>query len=547
MPEIDDILKKLDKIYTKLHVNEKYDNFIRLINTNSIVFTFILAIIALIQYGILGVVVILLVIYLSKYIIKYCFGQTMKDKAAESDSLAIFNNHMHNGEIIKTNDSTSDNHLRNNENITEGFNSKKPFSKNRIIMYLMLLILIYVLYINFESYFAKPEITITSTKFGDTIQIDKDNSFSEIYGTSKNLACNKFFHLNILYRRIDSDKRAGEWNFDDDFNPCTLYNDGTWECRIQLKKLFAEWINGTLIVRQPTKNISTNVDIIAVITRNLIDPESRRFEYDSYGTPEHLIDDHVRIIPFIPEPFNLTGNPYGLLLTSGKSQDIYYTQPLTNKEGKPLGDVLSIPADNVTNYCINSQVIDIAGNSLQLGGKIINFTINKGNLTDIENITNSQGRASVCIISGELGSGSLLAESAGLHNATLEIAFTLPAVVLDFNHWINSSSSDKDRLGLTANFQTINDGKYNVILTGSGTEAHWPFKPKEWPLLQVDVDGIIFKNITISESRMKVGNLKLNKGNHILKLNMTNNFQFPLIGSRNIYIDRIEFLPEGLD
>jgi hypothetical protein len=182
---------------------------------------------------------------------------------------------------------------------------------------------------------------------------------------------NQFLHLFILYRRVDSNQFSGCWKLYND--PCFVYNDGQWECRIQLKDLYAEWINETLIVKSPNEssnNISTNVDIVAIITKQpikhsvLTKLETRLLEvkkidapawyrliiyllptgkgtfYDSYWYPDHdalynyipghladghvtitpllyvylpkhLTDDHVTITPLI-EPFNITGSPQGL-------------------------------------------------------------------------------------------------------------------------------------------------------------------------------------------------------------------------------------------
>ena len=69
----------------------------------------------------------------------------------------------------------------------------------------------------------------------------------------------------------------GEWNYGryymSDANPCIVYKDGSWECRIRLDEQYAEWVNETLVVKSPSNpsnNISTNVDIVAIITKQSV-------------------------------------------------------------------------------------------------------------------------------------------------------------------------------------------------------------------------------------------------------------------------------------
>ncbi len=413
------------------------------------------------------------------------------------------------------------------------------------------------------------------------MKIDKDNIFLKISGNSEGLAGNQFLHLFILYRRTDSNEMPGEWNYDhyymSDADPCTVYKDGSWECRIRLDEQYAEWVNGTLVVKSPnnpSNNISTNVDIVAIITKQSVGHSiltkletgvfheeisdhswykipivfcsalrkgtfhdenyelvfgsrvSRLylFEYSDYRTlPKHLADAHVTITPLITEPFNLTGNPHRLLVSVYPS---------------------SIPADNVTDASVTVQLIDSAGNYLQSGGWILNLTCTKGNLSTTHVITNSKGKGIAYITSGELGESSILVQSAGLNNGTCQITYTLPPVVVEFNQWVMSSPENNETSELTANFQTMHDAKYCVALTGWGTEAHWPFMPEEWPIVRVEVDGIALGDIEVtigSSIYLPIGNVQLNAGNHTLRVNMTNNLAVPLVGERNLYVERVKF------
>jgi len=238
--------------------------------------------------------------------------------------------------------------------------------------------------------------------------------------------------------------------------------------------------------------------------------------------PKHLADDHVTITPLI-ESFNITDSPHGLLVCAYPNQ---------------------IPADNETPASVSVQVIDRAGNRLQSEGRIINLTCTGGNLSTPYTITQFHSYENIYITSGELGRGLISAHSTGLNNGTCPIIYTLPPVVVEFSQWINSSSGDGETSELTANFQTMHAGEYSVFLTGWGTEAHRAFKPEEWPIIRVKVDGIILGAIEVtggSSKRETYGNVKLNAGNHTLEVNMTNSLVVPLVGDRKFYVERVEF------
>lgn len=459
---------------------------------------------------------------------------------------------------------------------TEKNESRKTgtITKAKVVKYIIILFLFYVVYINFNGYCMNPEITITSPRSGDVVKIDKDNTFLKISGTSKGLTNNQFLHLFILYRRIDSNQASGEWYFDDELlNPCAVYNDGSWECRIQLHELYAEWINETLTVKSPinsSNNISTNVDIVAIITKQPIkhsiftklrtriyevsdvygpawyktiifllptgkgtfydpDYDTFDFEYDGWYyyrwhyLPKHLADDHVTVTPLITEPFNLTGSPHGL-------QVCVYPW--------------AIPADNVTSASLEVQLIDNVGNYVHSEGRILNITCTRGNLSTDHIITNSQGRGTAYVTSGELGEGLILVQSYRLNNGTCQITYTLPPVISEFNQWVMSSPEDNETSELTANFQTMHDAEYSVALTGWGTEAHWPLKPEGWPIVRVEVDGTILRDIEVnsdSSIELPIGNVYLNAGDHTLRVTITNDFAVPLVGERNLYVVRVEF------
>ena len=452
-------------------------------------------------------------------------------------------------------------------------------NKKSILKFFVISFIVYMAYLNFNIYFINPEITITSHNSGEIIKFNKDNTVLKISGNSQGLANNELSNLFILYRRVDTNQISSEWNIVSNIypvykpypvynNPCTVYNDGSWECRFQIIELCAEWENGTLIAKSPVdslNNISTNLDIVVLIAKkplptyiieklltpiltslHILDygdyrdyPEiveiveemwndeyrdymDDKFNKNHYIIPKHSADDHIIITPVIVETFNLTGSPYGLQMNA---------------------NICYIPADNVTSSWISMQVIDENGNYLHSEGTIINLSSNSGNLSSTQVITDYYGNAETYITSGELGSCTIKANSLNLHEAIGTISFTLPSTLIEFDQWINSSKNEKT-FELVTNFKTKHDGEYYVYLNGMGTEMHWPLKQEEWPIVQVEVDSIIFENIEISggsSSKFPLGKIKLNKGNHTLKVKMINNLEIPLIGARNLYIEGIEF------
>ncbi|MDF1558241.1 MAG: hypothetical protein P1P80_08725 [ANME-2 cluster archaeon] len=235
-------------------------------------------------------------------------------------------------------------------------------------------------------------------------------------------------------------------------------------------------------------------------------------------TLSHLTDD----VDVYIRPDNTGGLPNGLLVS---------VQPD------------SVPADGVTAARASVQVIDNRGYNVQAEGRVINLSSSRGNLSTGQVITNSHGSGSMTITSGDTGLSVVTARSAGLHDGSAEIAFTLPPVVLDFNEWILSSPGGGPDDELNAVFESEHNAVYSVILTGRGTEAHWPFMPDEWAIARIEIDGMIMgdKEIT-SASKIEVpfGNVLLGAGNHTLRVTMTNDFNVPLLGDRNLYVATVK-------
>jgi hypothetical protein len=148
------------------------------------------------------------------------------------------------------------------------------------------------------------------------------------------------------------------------------------------------------------------------------------------------------------------------------------------------------------------------------------------------------------LTSGELGLGVVTAQSPGLHNGTGEVAFTLPPLVIEFNKWILSSPGNGPDSELVAQFQIEHNASYSVTLTGWATEAHWPLMPEEWAIGRIEIDGVVLDEIEVtSGSKIDVpfGDVLLDTGNHTLRVTMTNDFNVPLLGDRNLYVEQVEF------
>lgn len=225
-----------------------------------------------------------------------------------------------------------------------------------------------------------------------------------------------------------------------------------------------------------------------------------------------------------------------------------YINPDTNG-GLPNGVLLStspvlIPADNETASRITVQIIDNTGKNVKSEGHLINLTSNKGYLSNDQIITSSHGSGSVFITSDELGLGVITARSPGLHEGTAEIVFKVNSVTVEFNEWIKYSPGEGEPSELITDFFISHNGEYSIILTGWGTEAHWPLSPEGWPIGRIEVDGMILGEREVdSGSRIEVsyGKIMLDEGVHTIRVTMTNDLNIPLIGDRNLFVEKIEF------
>ena len=203
-----------------------------------------------------------------------------------------------------------------------------------------------------------------------------------------------------------------------------------------------------------------------------------------------------------------------------------------------------IPADDVTAGRVTVQLVDSQGRWVQEMGRTVNLASSRGNLSVAQLVTNAHGSGSVMLTSGELGLGVVTAQSQGLHDGTGEVAFTLPPLVIEFDEWILSSRGTGPGRELVAKFQLAHNASYIVTLTGWATEAHWPLMPEEWAIGSIEIDGVILDEIEVaSGSRIDVPfrDVLLDAGNHTLRVTMTNDFNVPLLGDRNLYVEQVEF------
>jgi type II secretory pathway pseudopilin PulG len=255
----------------------------------------------------------------------------------------------------------------------------------------------------------------------------------------------------------------------------------------------------------------------------------------------------------------LTGNSQSVVFEQVNDGGIVYTishltddlnayiNPDTNG-GVPHGILLStspvlIPANNESASRVTIQIIDNTGKNVQSEGHLINLSSNKGYLSNDQIITSSHGSGSLLITSDELGLGLITAQSPGLHEGTTEIVFTVSSVEVEFNEWIKYSPGEGDPSELIADFFISHNSEYNIILTGWGTEAHWPLSPEGWPIGRIEVDGMMLGEREVdSGSRIDVpyGKIMLDEGLHTIRVTMTNDLNIPLIGDRNLFVEKIE-------
>ena len=177
-------------------------------------------------------------------------------------------------------------------------------------------------------------------------------------------------------------------------------------------------------------------------------------------------------------------------------------------------------------------------------GRTVNLTSSRGNLSIVQVVTNDHGSGSVELISGELGLGVVTAQSPGLHDGTGEVAFTLPPLVIKFNEWIYSSPGTGPGRELVAQFQIEHNTPYSVTLTGWATEAHWPLMPEEWAIARIEIDGVILDEMEVASGSgidVPFGDVLLDEGDHTLRVTMVNDFNIPLLGDRNLYVERVGF------
>lgn len=284
---------------------------------------------------------------------------------------------------------------------------KSMFTKGKIIKYTIIFLII-TFFFDFPAYFVEPEISITSPQSGDIVKFDKDNPFYKISGNSKGLANNPFLHLNILDRRVDSNRESSRWyidNFDYGDSSCSVYSDGSWECRIQPIYLYRDCINNTIFIIPPnnkSNNISTNIDIVAIISKQTIwqsilsklrsgsfRDDYYIFDYDysfyDYGIylPKHISNAHVTINPVIAQPFN-TSISCGLL-------SIEIGDPWNIDQGVPFSMRVSsdLPSNwqAVRQYSIPSYGNGVEGANITLDNSIIGTTNEYGNFYYTFNIS----------------------------------------------------------------------------------------------------------------------------------------------------------------
>lgn len=283
-------------------------------------------------------------------------------------------------------------------------NAVGMINRKNILILFAISFIVYIFFIDFPAYFVEPEISITSPQSGDIVKFDKDNPFYKISGDSKGLANNPFLHLNILDRRVDSNRESSRWyidNFDYGDSSCSVYSDGSWECRIQPLYLYRDCINNTIFIIPPNNkynNISTNIDIVAIISKQTIwqsilskllsgsfRDDYYIFDYNDYRIylPKHISNAHVTINPVIAQPFN-TSISCGLL-------SIEIVPPWNIDQGVPFSMRVSsdLPSNwqAVRQYSRSSYGNGVEGANITLDNSVIGTTNEYGNFYYTFNIS----------------------------------------------------------------------------------------------------------------------------------------------------------------
>jgi hypothetical protein len=190
-----------------------------------------------------------------------------------------------------------------------------------------------------------------------------------------------------------------------------------------------------------------------------------------------------------------------------------------------------IPADGVTLAYVIVQLKDKKGRDAAKEGVEVNLSTSLGVLTSSNMTTDAKGRASIGINSSVIGVALITANATGLNPGSSYLVVKQVPVVLSFSNWINSSG---DMLG--ANFTSNQTLRYSISLIARGTEF-WG-----WPNASIEIDGTKIGEMTVDSAfplTLDYPQVTLPGGTHTLNVTLANDFWIPVVGDRNLYVERV--------
>ncbi len=196
----------------------------------------------------------------------------------------------------------------------------------------------------------------------------------------------------------------------------------------------------------------------------------------------------------------------------------------------------SVPADGITQAEIFIKLKDNKGRDAPADDIYINLSASIGNLS-MSNLITANGKAEAEITSDTVGTSVITATSPGLNPATTHLTVTQEPIIMEFNQWIYN---EDEKINLE--FITDEALKFNILLTGYGTDLVVPFAGVFWPNACIEIDGVQIGEQKIDseyEITRLINTTMLPAGNHSLNISLENDKYMPLIGDTNLFVKNV--------
>lgn len=194
-------------------------------------------------------------------------------------------------------------------------------------------------------------------------------------------------------------------------------------------------------------------------------------------------------------------------------------------------DRIAIPADGVTVANILVRLKDRKGKDAAVEGIEITLNSSLGEPGTTKLVTDATGKAYSNITSNMVGTALITAGSPGLNQGSTYLNIEQVPVVLNFDQWINRSDDS-----LSASFISNQERSYSISLHSYGTEF------LGWPNASLKIDEVIIGEEIIDSPDLIIkdySRITLPAGNHTVNVRMTNDLFVPLLGDRNLYVERV--------